>query len=70
MTTEKRCPVCGSTVWDYDVVEYSTGTAFCGGCMDEVLRVGRQMNLMTWHGTGLVFANAKNFQKAVVAARG
>jgi hypothetical protein len=69
MTSEKKCPVCGTSKWNYDVVDFATGAVFCDGCMFDVRAAGKDNGLMVWEGTTMVFPNTKNFNKAITAAK-
>jgi hypothetical protein len=70
MSKNKFCPVCGSSTWNYDVVEYSTGETFCGDCIAEVRRMGRLHNLLVWSDKafGYVFPNNATWYRAISLA--
>jgi len=64
----KKCPVCESTKWDYDVVTMDC-VSFCGDCYNTVKRIGNEYDLTIWDGISRVFPNAENFRKALKQAR-
>jgi hypothetical protein len=43
----KRCPICDSTEWDYDVV--SDLGRFCGGCYWELKRFAKDHGLTRYN---------------------
>lgn len=65
----KQCPVCGSTTWDYDIVDMSTGWTFCDGCYWNVKQYGKKHDLMVFDGIFLVFKDHESFGKAIDACK-
>jgi hypothetical protein len=67
MTRKKKCPVCDSEQWNYDVVT-SDGVSICGDCYHEVKIQGLALGLVRIAG-GIVFNSPESFKRAVSAAR-